>query len=640
MQADHTDIDGIAEKKGLPRIRVIECLAEALTKAASDALKRKYPVEARYDDESGEVRLYRLWKVVPQVRNHNIEIDVFRARSQWKPTAQVGEEILEPLDYDSKTLEQKRSWYFQIFLSKAQLEKENSLNTSESRDISRKEHISSSIKSVVRERPKRRVRIDPKSPRESCNNIASFQVPSRPNKDFFPFQKTAIKFIHERESVLLADEMGLGKTITVIGAINLDESLKKILIVCPLSIKSVWRKELNGWMVRKLSIGEGTSDYCPARGYDILIIHYDIVHKFSDVLRKIQWDLIVLDEAHYIKSRQSQRTKAIVGFYNRSMKKWTTQMIDARKKLLLTGTPIMNRPAELWPLVNYLDKKNFGKYDEFVETYCDTDPYYLDYDQEPRGYSNLQNLNRLLKSTVMIRRTKEEVLPELPKKLRTIMEVPAITRMQKDAVDEMSKAWGKYEKDISALEKQCKSAVTAKNDQEYAWAVQQLTKAYHIAFFEMSSVRKKIGIQKVPIVLDHLEDLLATDQKIVVFAHHHEVMDLIKDHFPGSVKITGKTPSSERADIVARFQNDPDVRLFIGSIKAAGTGITLNASSTVVFAELDWVPANLDQAEDRLHRIGQSSNVLVHHIVFEGSIDARMARVIVEKQSIVRSILN
>ena len=393
-------------------------------------------------------------------------------------------------------------------------------------------------------------------------------------------------------------------------------------------------------MVRKLSIGEATADYCPARRYDIFIIHYDIAHKYSEVLRKIQWDLIVLDEAHYIKSRQSQRTKAIVGFYHRSIKKWTTEPIQARKKILLTGTPIMNRPAELWPLVNYLDKKNFGKYNEFVETYCDTDPYYLRYDQEPRGYCNREKLNRLLKSTVMIRRTKEEVLPELPKKLRTIMEVPVNTRLQKEAVEKMSLAWGKYEKDISTLERQCKFAFTAKNEQEYANAVQHLTKAYNIAFFEMSSVRKQIGIQKAPIILGHLEDLLATEQKIVVFAHHHEVMDLIEDHFPGSVKITGKTPSNERADIVARFQNDPDVRLFIGSIKAAGTGITLNASSTVVFAELDWVPANLDQAEDRLHRIGQSSNVLVHHIVFEGSIDARIAQVVVEKQSIIRSILN
>lgn len=639
MQADRIDIDEIAEKKGLPRVKVIECLTKALTNAASDIFKRGYPVVAGYDDESQEVRLYRLWKVVPRVRNHNIEIDVAHAKSEWNPTAQGGEEILEPLDYDSKALEQKSSWYFQIFLSKAQLDNDKSLNSGELDNISCCEDSGSSGKPAINVGPRRRIKIDPKKCRETCKEFASFQIPSRPNKDFFPFQKTAIKFIHERESILLADEMGLGKTITVIGAINLDESLKKILIVCPLSIKSVWRKELNGWMVRKLSIGEATADYCPARGHDILIIHYDIVHKYSTVLRKIKWDLIVLDEAHYIKSRQSQRTKAIVGFFNRSTKKWTHEPIEARKKLLLTGTPIMNRPAELWPLVNYLDKDIFGKYDEFVETYCDTDPYRLDYDQEPRGYSNLGRLNQLLKSSMMIRRMKEQVLPELPKKLRTILEVPATTRPQKEAVDLMSKAWGKYEKDISALEKQCKLSVTARNEEEYAMAVQQLTKAYNIAFFEMSSVRKQIGIEKVPIVIDHLENLLATGQKIVVFAHHHEVMDLIKDHFGESVSITGKTPSRDRADIVDRFQNDPNVRLFIGSIGAAGTGITLNASSTAVFAELDWVPAKIDQAEDRLHRIGQNDNVLVHHIVFEGSIDARMAQVIVEKQSIVRSIL-
>ena len=631
-------INQLAMQEDISPEDVIACMELALTYSAKKVLGSRIPRMAQYDYEEGEIHLYRVWTVVEKVRHPDREIALDYAKSELDSSAKLGDEFIKNIDEQQERLWKTTRRYLDFLISDIQQNKKIPGDQGESPlvNVSLQTQISEHVNGY--EATDSDLGDSPEHDAECA--IDELDFPSKNEKQYFPFQKTAIKFIHERESVLLADEMGLGKTITVIGAINLDESLKKILIVCPLSIKSVWRKELNGWMVRKLSIGEATADYCPARRYDIFIIHYDIAHKYSEVLRKIQWDLIVLDEAHYIKSRQSQRTKAIVGFYHRSIKKWTTEPIQARKKILLTGTPIMNRPAELWPLVNYLDKKNFGKYNEFVETYCDTDPYYLRYDQEPRGYCNREKLNRLLKSTVMIRRTKEEVLPELPKKLRTIMEVPVNTRLQKEAVEKMSLAWGKYEKDISTLERQCKFAFTAKNEQEYANAVQHLTKAYNIAFFEMSSVRKQIGIQKAPIILGHLEDLLATEQKIVVFAHHHEVMDLIEDHFPGSVKITGKTPSNERADIVARFQNDPDVRLFIGSIKAAGTGITLNASSTVVFAELDWVPANLDQAEDRLHRIGQSSNVLVHHIVFEGSIDARIAQVVVEKQSIIRSILN
>ena len=119
-----------------------------------------------------------------------------------------------------------------------------------------------------------------------------------------------------------------------------------------------------------------------------------------------------------------------------------------------------------------------------------------------------------------------------------------------------------------------------------------------------------------------------------------DVIQQIKDNFKQAVSITGKTPVDERAMIVDQFQKDRDTRLFIGNIKAAGTGITLHASSTAIFAELDWVPANLDQAEDRLHRIGQPNSVLVHHLVFEGSLDARMAEVIVEKQNIIRRALD
>ncbi len=230
----------------------------------------------------------------------------------------------------------------------------------------------------------------------------------------------------------------------------------------------------------------------------------------------------------------------------------------------------------------------------------------------------------------------------MPPKSRVILEVPATTQSQIEAINNFQTAWetSDHATNIATLEYRCRLAIETKNDHEYALAVQKLNSAYRVAFFKMSSVRHEIGLQKVPIVVNYLKELLESDQKIVVFAHHRDVIQEIKANFPQAVSITGKTPVEERGAIVKQFERDPSVRLFIGNIKAAGVGITLNASSTAVFAELDWVPANLSQAEDRLHRIGQQNNVLVYHIVFERSLDAKMAQTVAEKQDIARRALD
>ena len=617
-------IGEVARQKGIMREEVISSLETALVIAAEEKFGAKANLDAQYCEESGEIHLFRFWKVVAEVVNPSVEIRLIAARKRFDHNAKLGDEVAKRIDHQD--LVHKTGQFFKYILV---------------------QKVEEAVQRKTRpENPVRRetkIEYRPCVPAEKCQDSVSdgeLEVPCRQGKDYFPFQKAAIKFINERNAVLLADDMGLGKTITVIGAINLDKSLKKILIICPLSVKNVWKKELASWQVRSLSVGEVESGYCPARRYDIFIINYDVVHKYTNVLRSIDWDLVVLDEAHYIKSRQAQRTKAIVGFYHRGLRKWTVDPITARKKILLTGTPIMNRPAELWPLVNYLDKVNFGKYEDFVWNYCGENPNYLDDDQEPKGHSNLEGLNKLLRSTVMIRRRKEDVLKDLPPKLRVILEVPATTLEQKKAVQDFEAAWGPHRANITSLEERCRIAITAKDKFEYAAAVEKLQSAYKVAFFEMSRVRHEIGRQKAPLVVKHIEELLETGRKIVVFAYHRDVIQYITDNFEHAVSITGDTPVDERGRIVERFQNDDKTRLFVGNIKAAGTGITLHSSNIAVFAELDWVPANLDQAEDRLHRIGQPDSVLVHHIVFERSLDAHMARIIIDKQQIVRRALD
>jgi hypothetical protein len=164
-----------------------------------------------------------------------------------------------------------------------------------------------------------------------------------------------------------------------------------------------------------------------------------------------------------------------------------------------------------------------------------------------------------------------------------------------------------------------------------------------MVFNEMSKVRKEVAVAKLPKVIEHLEGMLEKGiEKIVVFGHHHDVCNPLFEHFGDSaVLLTGQVTSiTKRQEAVDRFQTDPTVKVFIGSIGAAGVGHTLTASSNVVFAELDWVPANLTQAEDRTHRIGQKNSVLIQHLVTDGSIDARMAQMCVDKQDVADAALD
>ena len=247
-------------------------------------------------------------------------------------------------------------------------------------------------------------------------------------------------------------------------------------------------------------------------------------------------------------------------------------------------------------------------------------------------------MNRL-RATVMVRRMKRDVLAELPAKSRQMIELPAGS-----AEALVEREWSSYraqEAVLVQMREAARTATVAGNDEEYARAVKDLGRARTAAFAAMATVRRDVAMKKLPLVIAHLADSLAPAHKIVVFAHHHDVINAVHAAFEEcSVVVTGDTPSEQRHENVRRFQEDPQVLLFVGNIQAAGVGVTLTAASHVVMSELDWVPARLTQAEDRCHRIGQSDNVLVQHLVLEGSLDAVMARRLIEKQEMADKSLN
>ncbi len=429
---------------------------------------------------------------------------------------------------------------------------------------------------------------------------ADIDIPVPAGLSYLPYQKAGIAYAIKRSSTLIGDEMGLGKTIQAIGVINATAP-KTVLVVCPASLKINWKNEMTKWLVadRDIQIVNGGGEQIPANP-DVIIINYDVLSKHKDAINARTWDLVIMDEAHYIKNNTAARTKVAVG-------------IKANRKVVLTGTPITNRPIELQPIAGYLDPVTFGNYFKFGVRYAGAHQINIGRKTvwDFNGSSNLDELQRVLRQSFMIRRKKDEVLKELPEKVRQIIVLP-----NSDYSDQIKKEF-----------------------ETLADAVDE-TSSEDIEFEQMSGVRHETALAKVNDVVTHVA---AIDHQVVVMAHHKDVVDGIKAGLEAAgksvVTLTGDCNQAHRQNAVETFQaGNADV--FIGTIGAAGVGITLTSASHVVFAELDWVPGNMSQAEDRCHRIGQDSSVLVQHLVVDGSIDARLAQVLVGKQRVLDKALD
>jgi len=452
---------------------------------------------------------------------------------------------------------------------------------------------------------------------------ADIDLPKPEGLDYRPFQKAGIRYALDRQGVLIADEMGLGKTIQAIGIINADPTIKSGIIVCPKSLKLNWARELEKWLTRPLTVGIANG-ILPET--DLIIINYEGLVKFQKEISSKQFDISVIDECHYIKNSKALRSKAV-------------KAIKSRRKIRMTGTPIVNRPSELYNIIEDLGG-NWGSFMTFAKRYCNA--HQTRYGWDFSGSSNLDELQKRLRETVMVRRLKSEVLTELPRKIRQIIEVTAEDSTQKRAI-EAEKIYEEQSQEKLADLRASVELSKAESEEAYKAAVARLRDAMQVDFTEMAKLRHETALAKVPAVIDHVKNSLEdNNNKIIIAAHHHDVIDELMSGLAefNPVKLTGETKEADRQAAVDRFQNDPECRVFVGSITAAGVGITLTASSHVVFAELDWVPGNITQMEDRAHRIGQTDTVLVQHIVLADSLDARMAKMLVEKQEIIDSALD
>ena len=401
-----------------------------------------------------------------------------------------------------------------------------------------------------------------------------------------------IELTEKRKAAILADEPGLGKTIQVAEFINRTRPRGPVLIVCPASLRLNWRKELSAWMTWE--------------PFSIDVASYEAVAARTITLSSLytMYSLVVFDEAHYLKNPSAKRTKACLA-------------LEAEVKLFLTGTPVVNRPMDLFPILQAIGTKWTKQ--EYGKRYCNGHLTQIRW--KPRkfawdfsGASHTEELNATLRKHCMVRRTKAEVLTELPAKIRQLIELDiphGESKSLREAVNRM------FEGMKSAAE--------------------NLNELKQIAFEELAKARLDNAKHKLPYVVSYLNDLLEEESQVVVFAHHREIIDALADEIPGSVKLYGGMTDRQKDAAVSAFQSGK-APVFVGQIQAAGVGLTLTSARTVLFAELDWVPGNIIQAEDRCHRLGQTDTVRVIHLVAKDSVDARMVHALVDKQNIIEKV--
>lgn len=476
---------------------------------------------------------------------------------------------------------------------------------------------------------KERVRLKTLELSKSSSLDTDIYVPSPEGLNYFGYQKAAIHFANQRKATLIGDEMGSGKSIMTAGIINSNEEFKSILVICPSSLRLNWKRELEKWLVNSYDVGiVNRSDY-PVEA-DIVIINFDVVHKHHEKLTEKVWDLLVIDEVHFLKSKSARRSKYVFG-----NKKSRIEPIQANKKIFLSGTPIVNKPIELFPIIQALDPDTWSSQWSYAHRYCDAKHNGWGWDFT--GASNLDELQDKLRSTIMIRRLKKDILPELPPKFRQIIELPNTEKTQKLIQQEMSE-WERNEEVLSQLRTSMALAKINEDKDGYRDSVNKLKEGVTARFSAIAKLREVVALAKLPYVIEHLRDI---EDKVVVFAHHKSVIKKLKEAFGDeAVMLVGDTKMADRQKAVDEFQKNPEIKYFLGSITAAGVGITLTASSHVVFAELDWVPGNVSQCEDRSHRLGAVNNVLVQHLVLEGSLDAKIAKTLIQKQEVIDKALD
>lgn len=442
----------------------------------------------------------------------------------------------------------------------------------------------------------------------------------------YPYQREGISFGLEHKRIIIGDEPGLGKTLQSIGIVDTADAYP-CLVICPSSLKINWQREFEKFTDKSALVLDNnvrtTWNYLLSMGvHHVAIVNYESLRKYfvwditsgskqfrlKDVVFCPQIKMfksIIIDESHRVKDPSAQQTIFTKGLS--VGKEWI---------LLLSGTPVVNRPEDLVAQLSIMNRlQEFGGRVKFLADYC-TDP--RDRNAEPAV--PLTELSRQLYDTCMIRREKAKVLPQLPDKTRIDLYVDISNRPE----------YNLAALDLAAYLKE----YTECTDYDIR---RKMRMEALVRFMTLRSLATK---GKIVQAIDFINTFLGSGKKLIMFCSLHEIVDELLKVFPTAVTVTGRDSIVSKQSAVDAFQNNPNVQLIICSIKAAGVGLTLTASSNVAFIELAWTYADCCQCEDRAHRIGQKDNVTCYYLLGRGTIDRTIYSLIHKKKSIANEIMN
>jgi len=418
-------------------------------------------------------------------------------------------------------------------------------------------------------------------------------------------QKVAIQKLVGNKKFILADDMGVGKSLSAVVS-SLESGAKKILVVCPASLKINWQREIAIYSDRSVYISEGKKI---ETNHDYVIINYDILKNFHDVKKRdesqilnAKFDLLIMDEAHMVSNPQAQRTKIINDIASSIERVW-----------VLTGTPMTSRPMNYFNLLKLVECPVASNWMAYAKRYCNGYQFSVGSKKvwNVTGASNLEEL-RDRTQTHILRRLKEEVL-DLPDKIITPVYLKLKSREYESFMGEYYEWYDKNQDESSSLT---------------------------IQFGKLMKVRKIIAEQKINTTIELAENIIEQGKKVIIFTNFTDTLQTLYSHFGKSaVYLDGSCSKVHRQNSVDEFQTNDKIKVFIGNLKAAGAGITLTAAEAVIMNDLSFVPAEHAQAEDRSHRIGQKNSTSVYYPIFENTIEMMIYDILERKKKIISTVM-
>ena len=412
-----------------------------------------------------------------------------------------------------------------------------------------------------------------------------------------PFQRAGVAYVVKARRTFLADEQGLGKTVQALAALEEDDAYPAV-VICPASLKLNWEREAQHWLPhRSLAVVSGTGTVAPAA--EITVVNYDIIHAHRTRLALRRPKALILDESHYVKNPRAKRTQAV--------RRLAESLAPDALRVALTGTPVMNHAEELIPQLRILGRlEDFGSGARFARRF--------------QGIGAEERIHWHLRRRCFVRRAKADVLPQLPAKRQVAVPVALDNERDYRLAEEDVIAWLREQPlDLRELDRKVAAALRAER------------------LAQLNALRRLASQGKGNAALAWVDDFLASDEPLVVFAGHRAMQDRLVERFPDALHLLGRDSIGAREAAVQAFQAG-ESQLLVCATRVAGQGITLTRASNVAFLDLEWTPAMHDQAEDRCHRIGQHDAVTAWYLLAAKTIDETMLELIERKRRVVDAV--